>query len=466
MIKLQIRRYGKAVLLIAILAVAAIASTLYILSQERLKSPFAKSYTVNAAFPTVAGVAPGLGLPVNVSGVQVGQITGASVKGGQGVLRLAIDPKKLPRIYGNARAVLVPNSPLKDMQVNLKPGGRPARPLRDGGTIGIGQTTSPIDSDDLLNALDGDTRSWLVTLLTGLDGGTTGRTADLNSLFRALGPTAHDAAQVSAVLAKRRRQVSRLTTNLAVLTRAAGSKDREIGRLVESSNAVLRSLAGEDLALRSSVTQLPPTLRALRSTLGHTTQLANALGPAVTALTPTARHLDRTLRDSQPLLQGGGLLPIAQVKAFTNAVLPVAGDLGPTARALNRQRPALTTAFSVLSDFTNELAYDPPGRNPGFLYWLAWFAHNVNSTTSVGDANGAIARGLLLLNCSQLTDSIVPQLASAAGPATGPVGQLLPVPAVSQATSAATSALSTPALGQAIATLLGSTGVCRTGAGG
>ena len=65
---------------------AGLASAVYILSQERLQSPFASSYTVSADFAGVAGVAPGLGEPVNVSGVQVGQIGGARLQDGHGVL--------------------------------------------------------------------------------------------------------------------------------------------------------------------------------------------------------------------------------------------------------------------------------------------------------------------------------------------------------------------------------------------
>ncbi len=402
MIAIQVRRYGKAVVLIVAVMVAAVVAALYILSQERLQSPFAKSYTINAAFSTVSGVAPGLGEPVNVSGVQVGQISGADLRDGQGVLHLRIDPKKLSHIYANARAVVVPNSPLKDMQVNLRPGGRPARRLKSGDTIPIGQTTSPIDSDDLLAALDTDTRAWMITLLSGLDGGTTGRAADLNTLFKALGPTAEQAREVGDVLAARRRQVSRLVHNLATLSTAAGAKDGEIATVVEAGNATLGALASQDVALRASTAQLPGTLRTLRNTLGNTTAFARELGPTLTALTPTARRLAPTLRDSRALFQGGGLLPVARVKPFVDAILPVARILPPASRALREGTPPLTEAFSVLGEFTNELAYNGGGANPGFLYWLAWFGHNFNSTFSTADANGGVVRGLALLSCSSL----------------------------------------------------------------
>ena len=61
------------------------------------------------------------------------QVAGAPVN-----VELEIDPAELPRVYSNARVMLVPNTPLKDMQVELSPGGAPADPLPDGGTLPIG----------------------------------------------------------------------------------------------------------------------------------------------------------------------------------------------------------------------------------------------------------------------------------------------------------------------------------------
>lgn len=405
MMRRHIERSGRAAVLIGVVMAAAVASALYILSQERLQSPFASSYTVYAAFPTVAGVAPSLGEPVNVAGVQVGQIGGARVRRGQGVLELKLDPGKLPRIYADARAILVPNSPLKDMQVNLVPGGRRhARALPDGGTIPISRTTSPIDADDLLAALDADTRSWMVSLLAALDRGTTGRAADVNALFRAIGPTAEQVRAVGDVLAARRRQVSRLVGNLALLTNAAGTKDREIATVVQAGNAMLGALAGQDVALRTSVAQLPGTLTTLRRTLGHTTTLAGVLRPTLDALLPTARRLGPTLRGSRALLQGGGLLPVREVKPFVNAILPLAQSLPDTTSALRKATGPQIAAFKVIEAFVNELAYDPPGdANKGFLYSLAWFSHNFNSAVSTGDANGSVIRGLALVSCTSLT---------------------------------------------------------------
>jgi phospholipid/cholesterol/gamma-HCH transport system substrate-binding protein len=75
----------------------------------------------------------------------------------------------------------------------------------------------------------------------------------------------------------------------------------------------------------------------------------------------------------------------------------------PALRAkLRVEVPDLIKAFKVLAYSTNELAYAPGAGNPGFLYWLAWFAHNSDSFISTSDANGPVWRTLLVASCRGL----------------------------------------------------------------
>jgi phospholipid/cholesterol/gamma-HCH transport system substrate-binding protein len=77
----------------------------------------------------------------------------------------------------------------------------------------------------------------------------------------------------------------------------------------------------------------------------------------------------------------------------------LAKSVPPAVTDLSAQTPPLTDAFKVLTYTVNELAYNPGGANQGFLYWLAWFAHNANSAFSTGDAHGSVVRGLVMGSC-------------------------------------------------------------------
>lgn len=400
----QIRRYGRHFVTLLVLVAAGTACGFFILLNQRLPNPFRSYYSVNAAFPSATAVVAGLGEPVNVAGVRVGQITGTELQNGQAIIHMQIDPSKLPRIYRDAHAQLVPNTPLKDMQVDIAPGTAAAGTLPRGTTIPVGQALSPIDSDELLSSLDTDTRTWLAGLLTSLGQATNGRGQDLHRLLVALGPTTAQLRQLGDLLAQRRVQISRLVHNFGVLTRAASEKDGQLRTLVQAGDQSIRAFAVQDAALRQSIAQLPGTLQSTRTTLADVVPFAGALGPASTALEPSARKLPSTLRDSNTLLQGAALLPIDQIKPFVQASLPVARQLPPLAADLKTEVPELIDAFKVLAYATNETAFNAGGANPGFLYWFAWFAHNSASFISTSDANGPVWRTMFVSSCQTLKD--------------------------------------------------------------
>jgi phospholipid/cholesterol/gamma-HCH transport system substrate-binding protein len=403
----QLRRYGRSFVVLMALMVLGTACGFYILLQQRLPNPFRTFYAVNAAFPTAAAVVPGLGEPVNVAGVRVGQIVGTSLRDGQGLVHMQIDPSKLTRLYRDASAQLVPKTPLKDMEVDIQPGHASAGILSHGATIPVGQTAAPIDSDDLLASLDGDTRAWLTSLITELDQGTRGRGPDIKRLLESLGPTTAQLRQIGDLLAGRRKELARIVHNLGVVTQATSVKDAQLATVVRAGNATVGALASQSDALRRSLVRLPGTLDTARRTLVDVTGLANALGPTATSLVPTARRLPTTLGDARTLIQGAALLPLRKIPAFVRAVLPLAAQLPPVTADLRQEIPQLTSTFKVLAYATNELAYNQGTKNPGFLYWLSWFAHNADSFISNSDANGPVWRALVIGSCSSLTSSTV-----------------------------------------------------------
>ena len=410
--KVQIRRYGMYFALVLATIGLGTVCGFYILLQQRLPNPFQSFYSLNAAFPTAAGVVPGLGEPVNVAGVHVGEITGTTLQDGQAVIHMEIDPSNLKHIYPGASAQLVPETPLKNMEVDIQPGDRRLAPLKSGATIPVGYTSSPIDSDELLDQLDTDTRTWLSSLINEIDAGTLGRGRDIRSLLANLTPTAGQLQQIGSLLAQRKQVLAQIVHNLGVLTQAAATKNTQLRTLVQTGNTTLGALAGQNVALQASIKRLPNVLDTTNVTLHNVGVLSDALGPTATALVPTARRLPTTLRDTREVFNGAALLPLKQIKPFTNAVLPLAAELPAATRELNAATPPLLASFKVLTYTTNELAYNG-GTNPGFLYWLAWTAHNADSVLSTADANGATLRGTAVLSCGTLQGTAAGVLLSA-----------------------------------------------------
>ena len=397
--RVRLRREGRWLLIIGALVAVAVACAVYLLSNERLASPFSDTYEVRAAFANVDAVAPGLGEPVNVAGVRVGQVSGVALSEGRGVLTLRIDPGKLAHLYPGTRATLVPNTPLKDMQVDLAPGRPSGAPLPDGATIPVAHTAAAIDADEFTHALDTDTRDYLRALMADVGLGLHGRGPDLRALLRSLGPTAAQLHRLTALLAGRREVLPGLVHNLQVLTSAAGHSSSDVTRVVEAGNATLGALASQDTALRAALGKLPGTLAQAHSTLVHSAPFARSLRRTLTALEPAVPRLRRTLLDTPDTLRGLLSLPIGPLRRFTTAVRPLGAQVRPAARDLGLANPSLAAAFRIIGQTTNMLGYDPGLGSHGYLFYLAWFAHNADSATSTEDAHGAVQRGLAILSC-------------------------------------------------------------------
>jgi phospholipid/cholesterol/gamma-HCH transport system substrate-binding protein len=392
------RTYLRFLVTFIVLGGIGLAATVYLLVQERAPLPFQNVYTVEAQFTAADGVVSGLGQPVNVVGVKVGQVISSQLVDGRAVVTLQIQRNQLPHVYGNATAQLEPITPLNDMQINLEPGGPPSAPLPPGGTISVGQTQSPVPLSDLLSTLDSDTRDYLSSLIASLGQGFGGRGAQMRQMLRTMGPTITQAGQITHAVAGRRTELARLVHNLAIVTGAA-SRDHQLAALVAAGNQTLQALAAEDVPLRRSIGELPPTLNVARSTLIDLEPFAEKLGPTTAALLPAIRRLPATFSALRPFLDEGTSALSSEIRPLVREAQPLIGRLGPVIQTLTGTTPRLAQAFQILTYTANELAYNPGGKNQGFLFWTAWAFHNFNSVISVGDAHGGIGRAQVLLNC-------------------------------------------------------------------
>lgn len=394
------RAYTNFLLIFALIGGIGVAASIYTLVHQRFALPFQHTYTVRARFTAANGVVSGLGQPVNVVGVKVGQVTGTELNNGTALVTMSIDRDKLPRVYADASAVLQPITPLDDMQIELDPGTRQSGSLPAGEPIGVGQTSAPVQLSDLLSTLDGDTRDYLTSLITSIGEGTSERGPDIRRILDTLGPTARDAALISQALAARRDSLARLVHNLALVTHAA-SQDHRLAAVVSAGDQTLHAVAQQQAPLRSAIRELPGTLTVANSTLNDLRPFAAALGPTVTALSPALQRLPDTLRQLTPFAITATHALRQQIRPFVIAAQPLARQLLPTVTALRSLTPGLSLSFQGLEYLVNELAYNPDSGhdNQGFLFWASWFFHNFNSLVSSGDANGGIGRGAPLFTC-------------------------------------------------------------------
>ena len=400
MVRRALHSYGSAVAWIVLFASVSTVAGLYILDHERLHLPGQQRYFVNIGFARSTALSPGFGQPVTVSGVQVGEVDDVKLVEGTAVVKVQINPHKLAHVYRDARADLVPATPSKDMEVDLDPGSPRSGDIGKA-VLPVEQTNIPVDSDEFLGALDADTRDYLTTLIRAAGIGLKNRGPDLRALFRVLRPTFRQVRLINSELAGRERDVAKVVHNIEELSGAFADESPRLRDLIRSSSASFRASAANDRALGTGISLLPPTIQSSRTTLRSTRALVDAVRPTLRALTPATVKSPRALDAAQPVLDASIPLVRDQLRPLTRKMQPLAVRLRPTIRRLTDVTPSLTRAFAALRYFTNELVHNP-GKQRGYLFWLAWLGHNTASATSTDDALGTMDRGLTLVSCDSI----------------------------------------------------------------
>jgi phospholipid/cholesterol/gamma-HCH transport system substrate-binding protein len=418
----------------AIIALFIVASFVggYILSNQRLTLPawvpvIGKDFfDISGEFTTAKSVTPGQGQTVTMAGVDVGEISAVRLIDGRARVDMRVEQKYAERINRDATMLLRPKTGLEDMVIELSPGSRGAGRVPEGYVVPVQNTLPDVKFDQILAALDRDTRDYLRLLLSGASDGLKDNGDDLAAVFKRFEPGARELRRVGEALEDRRGNIRRSIRNLRLLVEAVGEKDDELASLIDSSNTVFRSFANQDRNLRTALRELPSTLRVTRTTLGKVEDLGNVLGPALEDLRPTARVLGPSLRQTRPFLRETTPVIRDQIRPFARDVRPVIASLRPAARDLAKVTPDLSRSFRVLNYLFNTLAYNPPGKaDEGYLFWASWANHLSTLVFSTQDAHGPIRRGTVVISCStaQVLDTII-----AGDPRLGQIAQFTGLP--------------------------------------
>jgi phospholipid/cholesterol/gamma-HCH transport system substrate-binding protein len=301
--------------------------------------PFTHGFRVQAVFATSNNVRPNS--PVRIAGVNIGKVTKIEpYSGGDGnaaLVTMEIDKSGLP-IHKDATLKVRPRIFLEGNEfVDLQPGTPSAPAISDGDTLPMTQTSAPVQFDQVLSALQSDTRRDLQKLLEGYgtaltmqptaaddrtqDPDVRGETAAqaLNdSITYAPGAAKGTAVVNTALQGLERHDLSGLVASTAKVSRALVRNEDSLKGFVTNFNTTLASLASEQDNLKRTIGLLGPTLEHTDSALTH----INASFPNTRAfaleLIPGVRETPATIKAAYPWIaqtrklvspaEGGGLI--------------------------------------------------------------------------------------------------------------------------------------------------------------
>ncbi|MCW3069731.1 MAG: hypothetical protein JWL67_2356 [Solirubrobacterales bacterium] len=309
--------------------------------------PFKHGYRLKAVFATAVNIHPKS--PVRVAGVDVGKVSSVTRTGKAGLVTMEIESKGLP-IHSDATLKIRPRIFLEgNWFVELQPGSPSAKTLTSGATVPITQTSDPVQLDQVLDALNTDTRSNLQTFLIEYGDSLTKKpnaaenaeqdpevrginaAQALNKAYHRGPPSLRGTAVINqAITGTEPHDLSKLVAGIGKVTSALNVHEQQLGELIGNFNTFFSEFAAQSAPLRATVAELPSSLLSIQQGLASlnasfppTRTFARAILPGVRATNPTV----------------AAALPwIEQVQA---SLLP--SELGGVAKGLAAATPSLSS---------------------------------------------------------------------------------------------------------------------------
>jgi phospholipid/cholesterol/gamma-HCH transport system substrate-binding protein len=243
--------------------------------------PFTRPFEVKAVFESANSIR--VASPVRIAGVDVGKVQAIEPKPGSNaaVVVLAIKKDGLP-LHADATAKIRPRIFLEgNFFVDLDPGSSSAPQLDDGDTIKVTQTATPVQLDQVLTALQTDTRQDLKQVLRGFDvalnskpsaaqdrdsdPSARGQTAaqSFNDAYKDIPASERSTAQVFEALLGTQpdEDIARLIDGTARTTAALTRNENALKGLITNFNTTVGAFASEAGNLQASIRELGPTLQ-------------------------------------------------------------------------------------------------------------------------------------------------------------------------------------------------------------
>ena len=351
------RRGGRSPVTIGIVAIVIAAIALFLGFTKDI--PFTRPFEVRAVFQSANSIRKNS--PVRIAGVNDGKVTKIERQDGTNaaVVTMEIQKKGLP-IHKDATVKIRPRIFLEgNFFVDMEPGTPGAPTLGDGDTLPITQAATPVQLDQVLTALQQDTRSQLQQLLD-----TYGRA------LTAKPTAAQDAAQDPSV---------RGLTAAAALNQSYKYGGPALKDLITNFNITMAAFASQSSNLSDSVRLLAPTidnagkaLTSLNNSFPNTRLFARDILPGVNQTAATINASFPWIAQARPLVSQaelGGL-----VSDLTPTTKSLAKLTDETLKLLPQADAVSKCATNVILPTGDIKVNDPPLSTGVENYKEFWYA--------------------------------------------------------------------------------------------
>jgi ABC-type transporter Mla subunit MlaD len=371
-------------------------------------------YTLNATFSN--GVNISTNSPVRIAGVDVGKVISAGRDGDNTKVTFTVEGKGRP-IHDDAFAEIRPRIFLEgNFFIELDPGSPSAPELDSDATIPVSHTSTAVQLDQILTALQSPVRADLSSLLESFGTALTHKPTaaedatqlpevkgksgaeGLNGALKYGGDAGRYSAQVTnALLGTSPGDLSRLVAGAGRAFGALARREADLQGLIVNFNTFTGALAAQSANLSATVNRLAPTLRigrkslvSLNRSLPPLRAWAIELRPAVAELPGLISAAKPWIAQVRPLLSGkeaGGVAKLLQESSPGLAGAAQAGESN-TIPQINRISLCTSKVFVPTGNETIEDRFRTGPNYREFFYYLA----NFSGVDQNFDGNGSYLR--------------------------------------------------------------------------
>jgi virulence factor Mce-like protein len=257
-------------LMVGSFALLCVAGLGYLAVSMGLQVPaLREGWRLDATFTAAEGLVPQS--DVDVSGVRVGHVVGVGADGHGNVLVSMVISDGV-RLREDVVASVRPKSLAGETYVDLvRVPGSTAPGAPDGYRLPLKQTGQAVQIDDVLNAMDPQTRADFSTSLRQLGVALDGRQSDVNAALPPLEQAAADLRPLARIADARQQQLDRILSDLAVIMAALADEQDALGRVIGSGDTAASAVARRDQDLAGSVQQASRLFASLEVAFAGTT---------------------------------------------------------------------------------------------------------------------------------------------------------------------------------------------------
>jgi phospholipid/cholesterol/gamma-HCH transport system substrate-binding protein len=293
--------------------------------------PFKQHFEIKADFKTSNNLRKSSF--VRIGGVNVGKVTKIEPlrKGDEGVrVTMRIDDVGQP-IHKDATIRIRPRIFLEgNFFLDIQPGTPSAPKLGDGDVISAAQTSTPVQLDQVLTALQSNTRRDLQLLLQqlGVALSDTGATGFNKSIQYWKGAFEGTAVVNDATLGILEHDLSNYIKTSGTVASALDRDPEALKALVTDFNTTAAAFAVEQANLEATVAELPRTLRAAQPALKALNESFPPLRRLIVDLRPATRSSLPAINASLPFVrQARRLVAPSELRGLTSDLRPLVPDL-------------------------------------------------------------------------------------------------------------------------------------------